>query len=288
MPSLNRKYLVPSGLNDRFYGLDMTFENYIELMKNIIIESRIDLNNDNADQIVLANSPFTWQNPHTAVPTHSGVLLIHGLFDSPYYVKDLGEFFLTKNFLVNAVLLPGHGTVPGDLLTVKYKEWAKAVKYGVTTLGRQVENIYLLGYSLGGMLALYEALESKENIKGIILIAPAMRARNPLKNFLAKNYHLFGWLGDWAKWYQLRAPNNYTKYSCHAFNAGYQARMLIDDFECRFKHQKLTPPIFIAISENDETISHQAILSFFLLYLAPRTSYSCTPTRLELLMILAS
>ncbi|MGI9500774.1 MAG: hypothetical protein ACR2P3_12090, partial [Geminicoccaceae bacterium] len=42
-----------------------------------------------------------------------GILLIHGLNDTPFSMWDLGSRFAKACYLVRGVLLPGHGTVPG-------------------------------------------------------------------------------------------------------------------------------------------------------------------------------
>lgn len=256
-----QKLLIPSGLNSSFCKDGTSFESYIDLMTRVIVESRLDLNGDNADEIVLANSPFSWK-PNTD-QFENGVLLIHGLFDSPYYVRDLGKYFYDKNFLVNALLLPGHGTVPGDLLDINFQEWLKAVQFGVQSLAKRVKNIYLAGYSLGGVLALYGLLQDHANIKGLVLIAPALKPRSALRSSLAKYYPLYRWMSPKTKWYKIAESSNYTKYSCYALNAGYQATQLIGKVHQKLKDQPLTIPLFVVMSKDDETISDGAILSFF-------------------------
>jgi hypothetical protein len=44
-------------------------------------------------------------------------LLLHDLGGTPYAMRDLGRALVEHCYLVRAILLPGHGTVPGDLLT---------------------------------------------------------------------------------------------------------------------------------------------------------------------------
>ncbi|MBA2654163.1 MAG: alpha/beta fold hydrolase [Gammaproteobacteria bacterium] len=259
----NKLLLQPSGLNSHFLGEGLAFDAYIQLMQDVIKKSRIDLTSQNALQIINANSPFS-RTPKDQ-PVKNGVLLIHGLFDSPYYVHDLGEYFLDKNFLVQSILLPGHGTVPGDLLDIGYREWVKAVQYGVATLEQQVENIYLVGYSLGGLLSLHHALNNtKTNIKGIILFAPALQPKSQLKYYLAKYYKLFGWINQRAKWFEIQENINYTKYSCFPFNAGFQVCKLLNLVQHALKQRQIEVPLFITISTDDETISDKGIISFFL------------------------
>lgn len=256
-------HLLPSGLNHKFYGSNLAFSEYIQLMQDIILEARIDLVDHNATQIVTANSPFSCI-PATQKPKN-GILLIHGLFDSPYYVRDLADYFKNKGFLVQAILLPGHGTVPGDLLNLHYTEWTKCVDYGIKTLAKAVENVFIGGYSLGGALAVNHVLEHPNDaIKSILLFAPALKPKNILKNLLAKHYRLFGWISSRTKWYQLGHSTNFAKYNCLCINAGHQACNLIKAIEAKADKNRLNLPLFTVASSDDETISSDAIVNFFL------------------------
>lgn len=258
----DKNYLASSGINNQFYGDGLDFEAYIDLMRDIILAGRIDLDTEDVGKIVVANSPFSWQPQSSKIITN-GVLLLHGLFDSPYYVRDLGDYFLNKGFLVNSILLPGHGTVPGDLLNIRYQEWLKCLQYGINSLKSKVKNIYLAGYSLGGLLAIYGALTNPDIVKGLVLIAPAIKPRSAFKFFLAKYYRLFSWMSNRTKWYLIKDNANFAKYSCYAFNAGYQARQVMNLVNNELKHQKILPPIFTVVSKDDETISFKGLLSFF-------------------------
>jgi esterase/lipase len=260
----NKYLLRPSGLNNRFYGDGLNFGHYIELMRDVIIETRQDLNDDDANLIIQANSPFCLRPNNLTSNQKNGVLLIHGLFDSPYYMTDLGIFFCQRDFLVQAILLPGHGTVPGDLLQIEYQHWLKAVQYGVRNLASQVEHIYLAGYSLGGVLALHHALQNSDiKIKGLLLFAPALQPKSKIKHFLAMHHQLFSWTCARAKWYLLRPQTSPIKYNSHSFNAGYQSCQILLQVKQYLAVSALNIPIFVVLSADDETISSQAVLSFF-------------------------
>src|SRR5690606_24290937 len=86
----------------------------------------------------------------------SGFVLIHGLTDSPYLVRSVAESLHERYpcALLRGLLLPGHGTVPGDTLKVGRDEWRAAVSYGVESVDAEVDAVYLVGFSLGTALAL--------------------------------------------------------------------------------------------------------------------------------------
>ena len=138
--------LQESGLNTRFsFGNDVPFDEYVRKTGQMIEKTRVDINESNRAVILAANIPFELKPDESNYPRNGkgryerGVLLIHGLSDSPYLMKAVARHFQTRGFLVRSILLPGHGTVPGDLLQVTYQEWIRATEYGIYQMKLQVE-----------------------------------------------------------------------------------------------------------------------------------------------------
>ncbi len=120
----------PSGLNATFRGGDLAFADYVALTRDMLRAAHARLGTTELETVVAGNMPFALK-PRVAdgisKPYRRGILLTHGLTDSPYFMRHLANFFAEQGFLVLAILLPGHGTQPGDLLDVDWREWAKAV-----------------------------------------------------------------------------------------------------------------------------------------------------------------
>jgi carboxylesterase len=104
---------------------------------------------------------------------HIGILLIHGFTSTPANFQKFGESFIEKGFSVSIPLLPGHGTVPEDLLSVAWQDWKHAVCDAYDTLATNCTHIFVIGLSLGGALALHLAKE-KTSIRKIYLLVPAV------------------------------------------------------------------------------------------------------------------
>ncbi|HUT82514.1 MAG TPA: alpha/beta fold hydrolase [Candidatus Bathyarchaeia archaeon] len=110
------------------------------------------------------------------------ILLIHGLSASPTELRPIGEFLLSKGFDVHSMLLPGHGTSPEDLRTKKRKDWWEGVK----TAYESIEKCdYVLGFSLGALLASRLAVEYSDCLKGLILVSTFLKVRPRIISFLA-------------------------------------------------------------------------------------------------------
>lgn len=111
-----------------------------------------------------------------------GVLMVHGLTDSPYTVRSLAQKLQEQGFWVVGIRLPGHGTIPSELLNIQWEDWAAAVRIGARrVVARMGSNLpfYLMGYSTGAPLAVEYALsamngEAIPKTDGLILLSPAI------------------------------------------------------------------------------------------------------------------
>ena len=96
-----------------------------------------------------------WNRSFELVPDTllGGVLLLHGLTDSPYTVRGIAETFRSQGFHVVAPRLPGHGTTPGGLKDVTWKDMMAIVHVGMKRVEEVTGNdrpIFIGGYSTGG------------------------------------------------------------------------------------------------------------------------------------------
>lgn len=259
------KLFEPSGVNSAFTYSGSSFAEYIQHMRAIIKSANSHESFLLQEKLLQTSSPFEYipQEPSaynsSTKKIKRGVLLIHGLFDSPHMMLSIGEYFKEQNYLVRALLLPGHGTVPGDLLKISYHEWLKALIFGVNSFKNEVEELYLCGFSTGAALATYYA-QQYSGIAGLILFAPALKLRAPLQLITLLNHHLPMWAS--LDWYtkQTKANDIYGKYQSFTFNAAYQVYLLGQEIA---QQTKLEQPIFMVISADDELISMQGTLDFF-------------------------
>ena len=253
---------VPSGLNNGFTFNGGSFEAYIAQSRKQIIDARLDLSTENRARIIDGNAPFSLSpapDCSASLPKR-GILLSHGLTDSPYSMQALGAFFQQHCFHVRAILLPGHGTRPGDLLDVTWREWEKAVAFGVESLAGEVDEIYLAGFSTGGALSIQHALNDRR-IKGLVLFSPAVEI-SPLA--AVANWHkIYSWAFPRAKWIDLQDDESPFKYESFPFNAADQIHLLTRALKRQLKDKTLAIPIFIAASEDDATVHTAATLALF-------------------------
>lgn len=112
-----------------------------------------------------------------------GVLLIHGLNDTAYSMWDLATVFAKACYMVRAILLPGHGTVPGDLIDNGLPAWRDAVAKAIWSFRGEADRLVLAGFDLGANLALDAALDlefpPELELNGVVMLAPAFSFEPP-------------------------------------------------------------------------------------------------------------
>jgi esterase/lipase len=166
-----------------------------------------------------------------------------------------------QGILSRSILLPGHGTNPSDLLLVNHEEWIAEVAYGIESLKKQAEQIFLIGFSTGAALSLYHALESS-NIAGLILIAPAIKIKAPVDALLDWHY----WIKSFSQnpeWICKEHEIDYVKYRSIPYNAVRQVNALIKRIKSLYPVGKLKLPMLMIASREDETICSDTAIRFF-------------------------
>ncbi len=110
------------------------------------------------------------------------ILIIHGFAGGTYDEEDLANFLeLNRNFDVFQFTLPGHAR---NLSKSKYTDW---INYSENKVKWLIDNgykkIYLIGHSMGGVIATYIASKYKE-VKKLVLAAPAFHYLDVIKDDL--------------------------------------------------------------------------------------------------------
>lgn len=110
------------------------------------------------------------------------VLMLHGLTDSPYVMRALGEHLNKRGYHVIGLRLPGHGTAPSGLLDVHWQDFAAAVRMAARDLAQRSgpsKPLHMVGFSTGAALAVEYALsraqgENLPAISRMVLLSPAI------------------------------------------------------------------------------------------------------------------
>jgi alpha-beta hydrolase superfamily lysophospholipase len=206
-----------------------------------------------------------------------GALLVHGLTDAPYSMKTIGEDLRARGYLVVALRVPGHGTVPAGLTAVTWEDWLAAVRVGARHLRAVIgadKPLVLVGYSNGGALVLKYALDVLEGsgdppAARMVLLSPMIGVQRFA--WLARVISLLGPVPAFekARWLDVYPEYNPFKYNSFAANAGLQTWRLTTTMDAQIARLAGAgragelPPTLTFHSLVDATVSTAALVHRF-------------------------
>ena len=97
------------------------------------------------------------------------VLMVHGILSTPNHFRELIPL-VPENYSVFAMVTDGHCGSVKDFSRSSLESWEKSVQDAVDELLKTHEEIYMVGYSLGTLLSIGQAIKNPK-IKGLFLIA---------------------------------------------------------------------------------------------------------------------
>lgn len=200
-----------------------------------------------------ASKPFVMFHQ---LKSSKSALLLHGLSDSPFYMKDIGKLLFDQGYDVYAVLLEGHGTIDTDLQSVRLEDWQNQVSEAIESLRSHSERVLLAGFSTGAVLAIdYLSNHQQMPISGLMLFSPAIEIASKFAPFSCQLKGIM----KWAKSQSNTNPNP-TRYNLMATNGVCQLYRLTK------KIQKsdgfVSIPVFSVQSEFDKTVAVDSALEF--------------------------
>jgi len=203
----------------------------------------------------------------------TGVLLLHGMSDSPYSLRSIGQTLQSKGAYVIGLRVPGHGQAPSGLLDVEWEDMAAAVRLAMHELQNQSPGVplYIVGYSNGGALAVQYTLDSLtdkrlKTVDGLVLISPEIGLSKlaALAKWQERLGHLLGL--EKLAWNSLLPEYDPWKYGSFALNAAKQAYQITREIQAQLKVQTKAgvldrmPPILAFQSVVDATVTAPALV----------------------------
>jgi alpha-beta hydrolase superfamily lysophospholipase len=128
--------------------------------------------------------PKNWNRSFILKPDQprGGILLLHGLSDSPYSLRHLAQALYQQGYYVLGLRMPGHGTAPSGLVHASWQDMAAAVKLAADHVDKHIgtqQPLYVIGYSMGAAQSVNYALDAllDKNFRqadAMVLISPAI------------------------------------------------------------------------------------------------------------------
>lgn len=113
-------------------------------------------------------------------------LLIHGYLGNSFELRPLAAPLEALGLNVRLVTLPGHDSTLEEFRRTGFTDWLRHVEAEYDRAAQEYERIMVIGFSLGGALALHMA-ETRNPLAVVTLAAPVFPARSALRQ-------LFDWM----------------------------------------------------------------------------------------------
>lgn len=236
-----------------------------------------------SDLIRTGNHPRSLVHAH---PVENSIVLVHGLSDSPFYMKAIGEFFHTElGYNIYMPLLHCHGLKdPQGMESVALEEWKRNVIFAIDEAAATQSRVSIGGFSTGGALSYLMAMKNAKVTGALYLFSAALDLSDKnrlitgnVKELALKSKRFIN-LTERAKSLMTRASGifgkadndapdliglNPYKYKFVDLDGAHQLVRLIEETDAITasfnSSRRIAKPVFISHSEVDETVDVKAV-----------------------------
>lgn len=104
----------------------------------------------------------------------TGALLCHGFTGNPCSMRPWADYLAAAGLSVSLPRLPGHGTTWQEMARTRWEDWYAEVDRSYEELRRAADEIFVMGLSMGGCLALRLAALRGPGVSGLVLVNPSV------------------------------------------------------------------------------------------------------------------
>ncbi len=187
------------------------------------------------------------------------VLLIHGFTASPSEMYPLAVALRERlDCTLSGVLLPGHGSHPRFLNRTTWRDWYRTVQDELEHLLSHYEQVYAVGLSMGGLLAIHAGLHIPQ-LGGVVSINAPI-----INRFWAAAGMVLAPALQWVFPYfpkpkpagRSELPNrfDYSVYPLKALCSMLELRQLV-----KKEISRLTTPVLVIQSQKDESVDPRSL-----------------------------
>ena len=182
------------------------------------------------------------------------VLFVHGINATPRFF-DAYAALLPQDWSVHSLLLPGHGGSVREFGRHSAREWESHVRACIEALRQSHRRVYIVGHSLGTLLAIREAVRDDTRIAGLLLLCvplhiwsrPTAWLRNIRRMLQPQRYAeelrtCYGTETDWRLWRYIGWVPRYLE----LFRLSREAREVV---------HRLNVPTRVMMAGRDEQVS---------------------------------
>ena len=199
--------LKPTGWknSDKIFKTE-SFNDYALSVRQEVSTSRIPFVVANTLDEVTLSSPAEFRPGSNCTETRGIAILVHGLSDSAFSMRDVARTLADDCYIARTALLPGHGTKPGDLLNARVSDWIDTVQLLLRQAASEHDHVIAVGFSMGALLTMTEAIKPNSPIDAVISISPAFYLTT------SPYAELTRWLLPFKRWLDTEKPDDTYRY----------------------------------------------------------------------------
>lgn len=129
----------------------------------------------------------------------TAVLFVHGICGTPRHF-DFLTARVPENIAVVNVLLDGHGGDVRDFSRTSMTKWEMQIRDAVDELLENHGQLYIVGHSMGALLAIENALRCPGRIAGMLLLAVPLRIAPQMSAMMNSMKVGMGWVKPGDTW----------------------------------------------------------------------------------------
>ena len=190
--------------------------------------------------------------------SRSGCLLLHGFSSMPEEMRLLGRYLRDQDFSVLGLRFAGHATHPWDLARTHWRDWLVNVEEGLAILQSVCDRIFIIGQSMGGMVALLSA--ARYPLTGVVTLSTPYDLDEDWRSRTVRLWSFFipFIFKGRTPIYDLRSARREKDYPAYPY---FPTRILaeVEDLkrEMRAELDRVVVPALIIQSRNDPGVSVQ-------------------------------
>lgn len=200
----------------------------------------------------------------------AGCLLIHGLTGTPGEMRYLGESLHRQTgFTLSGVMLAGHGTDSPMFQKRGWPDWYRSAEEGMLELAETCSPLFVVGFSMGGLIAMALALRHGSRVDALALLATPLFANRHKARLAGLLYGLPGFKAF------LRKRSRATPWEAPALRKNLEAAQMSFaqlKWILRRKGACLTHPTLILQSRQDPSVPWENALALYSLVSSRRKS----------------
>ena len=182
-----------------------------------------------------------------------GCLLIHGFTGTPKEMRWMGEYLAEQGYSVLGIRLAGHSTKIDDLDHTFWQDWTASVEDGYHLLKGMCKDVFVMGLSLGGVLALHHAAHFP--VTGVVgMSTPYELPPDPRRRFIQPLSMFFRSVPKGPPdWHNQDAAEDHIDYPAYPTKGIVQLDALISEFRSTLSDVKV--PVLLIHSHTDKGVA---------------------------------